>query len=124
MRALILLLLVFSNSSIAAGEGDLQFALAGRQYATQNAVGLLRIKNGKCRILVAVKDINQRFLFMMTADVPVGHEKQSLHLSSADTDLSVTLRSSQGVFALLPHQQLHHKHHVEHRMNNELPLLQ
>jgi hypothetical protein len=70
MRALILLLLVFSNSSIAAGEGDLQFALAGRQYATQNAVGLLRIKNGKCRILVAVKDINQRSCFMVTADVP------------------------------------------------------
>jgi len=100
-------LMFFLGSSLfALGEGELRFTLAGRSYTTQNAAALVQTKNGKSRIIIAVKDISQRFLLMVTADVAAGNEKQALHLSSADADLAVTLRSSQGVFSLLPHKQL------------------
>ena len=106
MRSFAVILLLTMAPLIAVGEGELRFNLGGREYSTQHAAALLSTRNGKSRIVVAVKDINQRFLLMLTADVAAGSEKQPLHLSSADSDLAVTLRSSQGVFALLPHQQL------------------
>jgi hypothetical protein len=100
------LMLLLGSSLFALGEGELRFTLAGRNYSTQNAAALVQTKNGKSRIVIAVKDINQRFLLMVTADVAAGNETKPLHLTSADTDLAVMLRSSQGVFSLLPHQQL------------------
>ncbi|AFM14591.1 hypothetical protein [Turneriella parva] len=106
MRIFAVTILLACTPLVALGEGELQFSLGGRAYATQHAAALVTTRNGKSRIVVAVKDINQRFLLMLSADVAAGNEKQPLYLSSADTDLAVTLRSSQGVFSLLPQQQL------------------
>jgi len=106
MRAVAFVALLMAAPLIAVGEGELRFNLGGREYSTQHAAALISTHHGKSRIVVAVKDINQRFLLMLSADVAAGSEKQPLHLTSADSDLAVTLRSSQGVFSLLPHQQL------------------
>jgi hypothetical protein len=106
MRFVALIILLAWAPLVALGEGELRFNVGGREYSTQHAAALLTTRNGKSRIVVAVKDINQRFLLMVSADVAAGTEKRPLQLSSADTDLAVTLRSSQGVFSLLPHQQL------------------
>jgi hypothetical protein len=106
MRFFAVIAVSLLSGAWALGEGDLQFTLAGRNYTTQNAAALVQTKNGKSRIIIAVKDISQRFLLMMTADVAAGREKQALSLNSVDTEIAVTLRTQQGAFALLPQQQL------------------
>ncbi len=106
MRFFAVIVVSLLSGAWALGEGDLQFTLAGKTYKTQNAAALVTTKNGKSRVVIAVKDIGQRFLFMMTADVAQGREAQALSLSSSDADVAVTLRTQQGVFALLPQQQL------------------
>lgn len=106
MRLFVIVFYSLLSSAWALGEGDLQFTLAGKTYKTQNAAALVSTKNGKSRIVIAVKDISQRFLLMMTADVVAGRETQALSLNSVDAEIAVTLRTQQGAFALLPQQQL------------------
>jgi hypothetical protein len=87
-------------------QGQLRFALNGRQYVTQHAQGILQLKSNKARIFIAVKDVSSRFMLIFTADVEPGMEKKLMHLNTVDSGLSVSLRTEQGVFAVMPEIQM------------------
>lgn len=100
------LLILFSSALAAIEQGALKFSVAGKNYTTANAQGMVQAKNGKSRILIAVKDVEQRFMLMVTADVVAGQEKETLILNSEDSELTVSLRTRQGTLAIMPHTQL------------------
>ncbi len=87
-------------------EGELKFSIGGKQYATTNAQGLVQVKKGKARIYIAVKDIESRFMLVLTADVPQGQETQQLNLNTSDSELTASLRTRNGTFAVMPQVQL------------------
>lgn len=103
---LFLSLLVAVNAAFALAEGELHFTLGGRHYKTQNAVALLQQKREKVRVMIAVKDIEQRFLLVLTADLAKGDELKPLQLTTVDDALALTLRTPRGVLAVLPAIQL------------------
>jgi hypothetical protein len=111
MRAL--LPLVFLHFTTAITAGALRFQVGAKSYATEHAVAMIEKKGAKSRIMIAVKDIEQRFLFLLTADVPAGDELKALRLTTADSQLALTLRTPEGLFAVLPETQLA-------KANNEL----
>lgn len=86
--------------------GELQFVVGNKRYTTTNAQAIIVNKNGKVRIHVAVKDVESRFMLVLTADVAQGEETKPLTLTTQDSSLAVTLRTAQGSMAVLPHQQL------------------
>ena len=100
------LLIFLSSTLFAVEQGELKFSVGGKDYSTAHAQGLLQAKQGKSRIFIAVKDVEQRFMLMVTADVPVGREKEVLTLNSDDSDITVTLRTRQGTLAIMPQVQL------------------
>ena len=103
---LLLATTLFCSALFGVEQGELRFSVGGKTYTTSNAQGVLLLKAKKSRIHIAVKDVSQRFLFMVTADVEPGREKEPLFLTSEDTELSVSLRTSRGVLAILPEVQL------------------
>jgi len=105
MKKLLPILLALQGA-FAISEGELQFTLGGKRYATQNAVAMLQKKADKTRVVIAVKDIEQRFLLLLTADVAKGDELKPLQLNTLDHALALNLRTQQGVFAVLPPTQL------------------
>jgi len=90
----------------ALSDGDLYFSIAGRNFHTSTAEAVIETKAGKKRILIAVKDRDQKFLFVFTAQLPRDEEARPQTLDSAHSDISVNLRTMQGSFALLPAVQL------------------
>lgn len=90
----------------ALAEGELQFTLNGRKYTTQNAQAIVETKRGKTRIYIAVKDVTEKFMLMLTAELTPGQELKPLQLTTEDSALSVSLRTKQGTFAVMPHTQL------------------
>ncbi|MBX3722589.1 MAG: hypothetical protein KF713_12175 [Turneriella sp.] len=84
----------------------MKFSIGGKNYTTTNAQGLIQAKKGKTRIMIAVKDVEQRFMLMVTADVAAGQEKETLTLNSEDSEVTVSLRTRQGTLAIMPHTQL------------------
>lgn len=102
--AAIFFLLVARASAIA--EGDLQFTLNGKTYLTHNAQAIVETKRGKTRIHIAVKDVTEKFMLMLTAELTPGQELSPLQLTTENSTLSVSLRTKQGTFAVMPHTQL------------------
>ncbi|MFO1527471.1 MAG: hypothetical protein U1F16_15985 [Turneriella sp.] len=100
------LLLILTSSLWPVEQGTLQFNLGGKTYSTSHAQAVVQKKKGKTRILVAVKDVTQRFMLMLSAEVENGAETKPLFLTTYDSNLSVSLRTSQGALAILPIQQL------------------
>ncbi|HMV36862.1 MAG TPA: hypothetical protein PKD60_13270 [Turneriella sp.] len=105
MKRLLLTFLAVTGA-FALPEGELRFALGGKTYATQHAVALVQKKGEKTRIMIAVKDIDQRFMLMLTADVAKGDELKPLQLTTVNGALALTLRTQQGILAVLPATQL------------------
>lgn len=99
-------LLVAVHGASALPEGELHFTLGGKNYTTQNAVALVQKKGTKTRVMIAVKDIDQRFMLMLTADLAKGDELKPLQLSTVDGALALTLRTQHGILAVLPATQL------------------
>ncbi len=106
MMRLLLFTFLAVGGAFALPEGRLQFALGSKTYATQHATALLQKKGEKTRILIAVKDIEERFLLVLTADVAKGDEIKPLQLTTVDGSLALTLRTQQGTLAVLPATQL------------------
>lgn len=89
----------------ALPSGELRFQLGDRSYATTNALAAIEKKGANRRVTVAVKDIAQRFLFILTVDLPAGNELKPLELSTATDAVSLVLRTQQGSLAVLPQIQ-------------------
>lgn len=87
-------------------QGELQFAVGGKQYHTTQAQGMVQPIKGKSRIMIAVKDATARFMLILTADVDSGQEKLPLFLNTADSSLTATLKTRQGALAVMPQVQL------------------
>lgn len=90
----------------ALNPGELQFTVGNKNFSTVNAQSAIMVKNGRVRILIAVKDSTAKFMLIITADVDSGDEKKPLILTTEDSTLSLTLRTLQGSLAILPHRQL------------------
>lgn len=105
MKQILLIFFAFQGV-FALPAGELHFTLGGRTYATQHAVALVQKKGEKTRVLIAVKDIQQRFMLLLTADVNKGDEMKPLQLTTVDGTLALTLRTQQGILAVLPARQL------------------
>lgn len=90
----------------ALSEGELRFTVGNRTYVTQNAIAALQTKGDKTRVMIAVKDVEQRFMLTLTVDVPRGDEQRALRLSTEDSALALTLRTPQGALAVIPNVQL------------------
>jgi hypothetical protein len=103
---ILIVTLICLTSLWSLDEGELKFSIGGKQYVTTNAQGLVQIKKGKARIYIAVKDIESRFMLVLTADVPQGQETQQLNLNTADSSLTASLRTRNGTFAVMPQVQL------------------
>lgn len=101
-----LLALLFVQGVNPLAEGELHFKLGGRTYTTQHATALVQKIGEKTRVMIAVKDIDQKFLLVLTADVAKGDEEKPLQLTTENAALGVTLRTPQGVLAVLPQVQL------------------
>lgn len=106
MRFFATILLFISPALAALNLGELQFVIGNKKYITTHAQGIVTTKNGRVRIHIAVKDIDSRFMLILTADVAKGEEIKPLTLTTLDSSLGVTLRTMQGSMAVLPHQQL------------------
>ncbi len=106
MRIVFGILLALTSALQALNPGELQFAVGAKQYTTTHAQGVVVTKNGKVRIHIAVKDVEARFMLLLTAEVAKGDELKPLTLTTQDSSLAVTLRTMQGSMAVLPHQQL------------------
>jgi hypothetical protein len=106
MRRFVLTLLISSAGAWALGEGELRFDLAGKSYSTAKAKGAVFVKNGKSRIFIGVKDATNKFILTFTADIPNGDEVRPLNLTTEDSSLAVSLRTTQGSLAVLPQVQL------------------
>ncbi len=106
MRFTAAIFLLLSPALAALNLGELQFVIGGKKYNTTHAQGIITTKNGRVRIHIAVKDIDSRFMLVLTADVAKGEETKPLTLTTQDSALGVTLRTMQGSMAVLPHQQL------------------
>ncbi|MFZ5627498.1 MAG: hypothetical protein ACOY5B_00100 [Spirochaetota bacterium] len=102
----LLLTLIAFQGAFALPEGELHFSIGGKSYVTQNAVALVQKKGEKTRVMIAVKDIQQRFMLMLTADLVKGDELKPLHLTTVDGALALTLRTELGILAVLPVTQL------------------
>jgi hypothetical protein len=87
-------------------QGELKFAIGGKQYQTSQAQGMVQPKKGKSRIMIAVKDATAHFMLVLTADVDSGQEKLPLFLNTADSSLTATLKTRQGALAVMPQVQL------------------
>jgi len=105
LRGLFIIFLMISTLP-AQGNGELTFKLGNHTFTTQSARAAIQKKGDKVRILIAVKDKQQRFVLIVGADVRPGDEKKPLVLTSEDSDVSVTLRTAQGSLAVLPHTQM------------------
>lgn len=106
MRFLAVISFLFLFAAHALNPGELQFTVGGKKFSTTKAQSAMTVKNGKVRILIAVKDTTAKFMLIITADVDAGDEKKPLILTTEDSSLSLTLRTLQGSLAILPHQQL------------------
>lgn len=105
IRFLLITFAAFSGAW-ALAPGELSFTLGGKSYTTQNARAVIQTKGGKTRVMVAVKDISQRFMLVLTADLAPGDEGKPLQLTTDTAALGVTLRTAQGSLAVLPRLQL------------------
>lgn len=101
-----LTLLVAVLAPAYAESGELRFRLGNTTYSTRHAVAMLKNIQGKKRLVVAVKDIEQRFLFALTADLNPADTTKPLQLSTENGEISLSLRTPQGVLAVLPRYQL------------------
>ena len=106
MRFWATVLLFCTPALWALNQGELQFVVGGKKYTTTNAQGAITTKNGRVRIHIAVKDVEARFMLVLTADVAKGEETKPLSLTTQDSSLGISLRTAQGSMAVLPHQQL------------------
>lgn len=104
LAALIFFLCIAHVAALA--EGELQFTLNGKKYSTQNAQAIVESKRGKTRIHIAVKDVTEKFMLYVSAEIQPGDELKPLQLTTEDSTLTVSLRTKQGTFAVMPHIQL------------------
>ncbi|HRP70518.1 MAG TPA: hypothetical protein PLY93_13400, partial [Turneriella sp.] len=94
---------LFSVTALfAVSEGELTFSVAGDNYVSHGAQGVLQTLKNQKRIVVAVKDRDAKFLFALTVDVPQESETQTLHLNTHDSVMSVVFRSTKGSMAIMP----------------------
>lgn len=96
---------VFGFNLAALPSGGLSFNLGDKAFSTTNALAVIEKKSGNQRLTVAVKDLAQRFLFILTVDLPSGNEKKILELSTATDAVSLVLRTQQGSLAVMPQIQ-------------------
>lgn len=106
LAGLCALLFLTPSPMQALSEGELHFTVRGKTYTTQNAIAALQAKGDKTRIMIAVKDVEQRFMLTLTVDVARGDEQKTLRVSTEDTPLGFTLRTPQGALAVIPSVQL------------------
>lgn len=99
--------LVFLSTGIwSQNQGDLGFSIGGAQYDTRNAQAVVKNLSGKKRLMIAVKDVESRFMLVLTADVNDGEELQPMNLNTQDSTLTFSLRTRRGVLAVMPQVQL------------------
>lgn len=91
---------------LSAEDGQLRFKLDNTQYSTQQAMAVLKTVGDKKRLFVAVKDREQRFMFALTADLNPADTAKPLQLTTENGAVSLSLRTPQGVLAVLPRYQL------------------
>lgn len=106
MKSAIAFTLLCATSAWALDQGELQFSVAGKTYSTAHAQAVVHTQKGRTRIYIAVKDVTQRFMLLLSADVEKGSETKPLFLTTEDSNLSISLRTAQGALAILPYQQM------------------